>query len=163
MIGFNISVDEVEIKRAFNALKKGVGSKNFNRERKRITTAAAQPLVTAAKSNVNVRTGLLKRKIKVLNFTRTPDSFVGPELGQGKRGKVLSRFSVKTGRRLKKARFQKVPFPYYAAMVEGGTKYFKGQNYMKRALNSKRVQVLAILVSKTKDVILEYAQKSGLR
>ena len=150
-----IDWDDVALKKALRELKSKVGNDQFIKDSKRAKQEAARPMIAAAKRNVNSRTGLLKSKIGLLDFSKSNDAFIGPVIGKQK-----LRRSVKTGRKLKRRRKQAVTLPFYAIMVEGGTKHFKGVKYMERAFNATKGDVRRRLTVKIKNLLNQAINRS---
>lgn len=103
-------------------------------ERRKVYRKAARPMVKQARNNVPVRTGELKKSIKVFSLRRVMDAlFVGPKLTK------------------KRSENGKSVMPFYAHWVEYGFmnkrsgKRVAPVSYMRNAFTSTKDQVKAIL------------------
>lgn len=98
-----------------------IASRVSLQDRRKVYSKAGRKVIKAAKQNVNVKSGKLKKSIGQLPIARRSDAiFVGVKKKKGsKRGDS----------------------PYYAHMVEYGTVKQKPQAYMRRAYETTKDQV----------------------
>lgn len=133
-------------------------------ERKRILKEAAQPVIMAARARAPVsiavhyrygrgtgrvvaeyHPGNLQRSVRVLNFRRSPDVFVGPALAQGGTSGVFKGSRVDA---------------YYAHFVEFGTSRTPAQPFMRPGFYQSRALSMRIIEAELTKLTASFARRN---
>lgn len=157
-----------EMSREINAIMKTLNDLplDVKKNRKAILRKAAKPLVASAQSkapvlrskrkvNVTLKNGSqltyypnnLRLSLKVLNFRKSGDVFVGPKVS--KRRKAGEEYGKSKG---------KVD-AFYAAMLEYGTRNMSARPYMRPAYEATKGQVIDIIAKEVTKLVSEFGRK----
>lgn len=132
------AIDQREFQAAIKALREISKEAGNSRVRKRIYRKAAKPILEKAKSLVPVKSGKLRDTLTIKTFRKSQDVFVGLKGNKRKEG-----------------------FPFYAAMVEFGTRYAEPRPYMRPALDATRAEAKQIIIDETRKQIDRIAKKKA--
>lgn len=165
-----------EVKTAIKKLK-ALGKELEVKERKKILRKAAKPLLAAAKGNIKdnkkpvhrystgkvsnsikapkglgtvIATylpGNLKKAIKILTFRKSSNIFVGPRLQKRNRKGTFGGSDKKVD-------------GWYAHFVEFGTVHFKGQNFMRNAVDTTKSQVQRLIIEGVKNKLQKFINRN---
>lgn len=121
------------------AVQKKVGRRAFTR--------AARSVLAAARANVPVLTGTLRRNLKSRAFRRTRTGRIGRLIRTPLRSELGGRHVDEPG--------------YYPAVVEYGAAHVPARPFLRPALESNRTRVFAILAEEFGKGIRDEARKLG--
>ena len=136
MANFNITVEGADkLEKALISLEPKIARKLVRRTLRN----AAKPILALAKSLVPVRTGRLKKSLKIR---------------AAKRRKGRYGVRIQTGTRDELGIDEKTPY-YYPAAVEYGTNTSPAQSFMRAALDSKKQAAKSIIEKDLRESIRE--------
>jgi len=138
--------------------------------RKEILKKAAVPMVEAAKQNVPISTnehfdygattnkggekdrtrylpGNLKKSIRLIEFLKSWDIFLGPKIQKNPRAKTYGRNERNVN-------------AYYAGFVEFGTAHSAPQPFMRPAFDATKLTVLSIIAREVEKEVNNYANRN---
>jgi len=142
---------------------------DVRKERKRILRKAAKPLVAMAQTKapimrsrrqvtITLKDGSklkyypnnLRLAIRVLDFRKSADVFVGPKVTRRRKaGEEYGRSGNKVD-------------AFYAAMIEHGTRNMTARPYMRPAYEGTKGQVIGIIRSEVEKLVAQFAAKNAV-